>query len=334
MSHLGYYLLALLFCGIFHEAGHAVAAFGERVPIQSAGIFIYYIYPGAFVNVPDQPLQMLSPFRQLKIICAGVWHNIVLYGCTLLLLAGGLKSLFLLFGWQSLEAGLGGVSVVSVRSNSPLAPHLATSSVIYQLNDFSLEQNIADWNAYLLEPSGRQPIVQGFCADSVMDSSDSSLDCCKISDGFPFGQSSNASVSCFQDIHSSTVYKKPEYMGCLPTIQVLASPGVRRCESDTDCQNESGKRCVTPYTPSVKGQLVRVYARLPEWEKTEADQQDKVFVFEGELVDIWESVKVGILVPRFWFLPVSLPHISELLIRYRIRAIDSCVSFLAEIQPV
>lgn len=43
--------------------------------------------------------------------------------------------------------------------------------------------------------------------------------------------------------------------------------------------------CVTPYTPSVAGQVVRIYARFPSW----MDGQEKVFIFEGELVDIWES---------------------------------------------
>lgn len=46
-------------------------------------------------------------------------------------------------------------------------------------------------------------------------------------------------------------------------------------------------RCVTPYTPSVAGQMVRIYARFPSWIK----QEDQVFIFEGELVDIWESGK-------------------------------------------
>jgi S2P endopeptidase len=49
-------------------------------------------------------------------------------------------------------------------------------------------------------------------------------------------------------------------------------------------------RCVTPYTPSQSGQVVRVYARMPDWMDLGEDQ-DKVFVFEGELVDIWESGK-------------------------------------------
>jgi S2P endopeptidase len=49
--------------------------------------------------------------------------------------------------------------------------------------------------------------------------------------------------------------------------------------------------CVTPYTPSVAGQVVRIYARFPSWIDIGEKNNEKVFVFEGELVDIWESGK-------------------------------------------
>ncbi|KAI8343477.1 hypothetical protein BC941DRAFT_388608 [Chlamydoabsidia padenii] len=320
LSHIGYYLSALLICGIIHEAGHAIASFVERVPIQSSGVFFYYIYPGAFVNVPDQYLLLLSPFRQLKIICAGIWHNLILYVFTLLMLGGGLKSMLEIGGWQSLE-GNGGVSVVQVRSQSPMAPHLPVSSVIYQLDDTELEHNIIDWNSFLLDPQGREKPHPGFCAvvndqedDSLLASSSSLLACCEIDDQYPFGKALNTSISCFQDFDSDTLKKTPNRLTCLPTIQVLGPRHPERCENDGECSGK-GMRCVTPYTPSQSGQVVRVYARMPDWMDLGEDQ-DKVFVFEGELVDIWESVKVGILQPKYWFLPASLPHRSELMLRY------------------
>lgn len=124
---------------------------------------MYYIYPGAFVNIPDQSLQLLGPKSQLRIICAGVWHNAILYLVTLFLLSGGLKACLEIAGWQSLESE-GGVSVVSVRPESPLAVHLHPSSVIYQLDDIPLQRNILDWNAYLLEGDGKHIPDAGFCA--------------------------------------------------------------------------------------------------------------------------------------------------------------------------
>lgn len=149
------------------------------------------------MNISDQYLQLLSPFRQLKVICAGVWHNLVLYLFTLILLGGGLKASLELCGWQSLEENGGGVSVVQVRKESPMAAHLPISSVIYQLDDMELEHNMIDWNQFLLNPLGRhdnQP-HPGFCA---YPEPSHPLDCCDIDDEFPFGKSLNHSLSCFQ----------------------------------------------------------------------------------------------------------------------------------------
>lgn len=56
--------------------------------------------------------------------------------------------------------------------------------------------------------------------------------------------------------------------------------------SDSDC-SESNAVCVSPYTPSTAGQIVRIYTKQPSW----TGGSEKAFVFEGELVDIWESGK-------------------------------------------
>lgn len=287
MSHIGYYLLALTVCGLFHEAGHAIASYSQGVPIQSSGMFVAYLYPGAFVNIPDQQLQNLNPFKQLRIICAGVWHNLVLYAFSYISLAGGLKILLLILGWQSLE-GYGGVSVVHIRANSPLAPHLPPSTIIYQLDDFPLVNNIEDWNSHLFQENGRNTVNQGFC--TAKPAQDYGTSCCNINDAYPFGQSDNASISCFNTFPSTG--KKTDRV-CLPTIPVIASTNPERCYTSSDCSSSSGMdmSCVIPYTPSVTGQVVRIYAQFPSWIKTENENNEKVFVFEGELVDIWESGK-------------------------------------------
>ncbi|KAI8374823.1 hypothetical protein BD560DRAFT_327402 [Blakeslea trispora] len=307
MSHIGYYLIALAVCGLFHEAGHAIAAYSQGISIQSSGMFILYLYPGAFVNISDQSLQSLNAFKQLRIICAGVWHNLVLYLFAFFSLAGGLKLFLLLLGWQSLE-GLGGVSVVQIRGNSPLAPHLPPSTMIYQLDDTPLTANIDDWNAHLFVAEGRHQLDQGFCVPSSAFSKDYGTACCDISDRYPFGQSDNTSIACFE---SFPITGKPVI--CLPTLQVLSSTHPERCLDLSDCSQ--GMSCVVPYTPSITGQVVRIYARFPSWLDVSEEKNEKVFVFEGELVDIWESGKYFLLTPRYWFLPSSLPHMLEVTLR-------------------
>ena len=44
------------------------------------------MYPGAFVDLSSEHLQVVSPLRQLRIYCAGVWHNFVIVVVALLVL--------------------------------------------------------------------------------------------------------------------------------------------------------------------------------------------------------------------------------------------------------
>lgn len=37
-----------------------------------------FIFPGAYVDLCSDHLMILSPLRQLRIFCAGVWHNLIL----------------------------------------------------------------------------------------------------------------------------------------------------------------------------------------------------------------------------------------------------------------
>ena len=84
-NELAYYFVTLVVCGTFHEVGHALAAVTEQVRINGFGVFLFFIYPGAFVDLHPDHLTVISPRRQLRIYCAGVWHNIILSGFILLL---------------------------------------------------------------------------------------------------------------------------------------------------------------------------------------------------------------------------------------------------------
>ena len=103
-NHILYYLLTLTIAGILHEVGHALAAVRyfnnspisdlqqvtciihlcfccccrEQVRVNGFGIFFMVIYPGAFVDLYTEHLAVISPLRQLRIYCAGVWHNFIL----------------------------------------------------------------------------------------------------------------------------------------------------------------------------------------------------------------------------------------------------------------
>lgn len=46
--------------------------------INGFGVFVMVVYPGAFVDLHTEHLLAIPPKRQLKIYCAGIWHNFVL----------------------------------------------------------------------------------------------------------------------------------------------------------------------------------------------------------------------------------------------------------------
>lgn len=90
-SDLPYYLSTLLITTVLHELGHAVAAVkyvnslpykflillknannSEQVTLVSFGLMVWVLIPAAFVELPTSTVTSLSPWRQLKIYCAGV----------------------------------------------------------------------------------------------------------------------------------------------------------------------------------------------------------------------------------------------------------------------
>ncbi len=78
LGDLGYYFVTLLVCSVVHEAGHAAAAAAEDVRVLGFGAFVLFLLPAAFVDLPTDQLMALSPWQQLRVFAAGVWHNIVL----------------------------------------------------------------------------------------------------------------------------------------------------------------------------------------------------------------------------------------------------------------
>lgn len=72
--------MSFLFFSIIHEAGHAIAAVKEDVRVLGFGLFVMFILPAAFVDLPTDQLLALRPMGQLRVFAAGIWHNIVLTG--------------------------------------------------------------------------------------------------------------------------------------------------------------------------------------------------------------------------------------------------------------
>lgn len=77
-NEIGYYVTTLAICSIFHELGHALAAAREDVQLFGLGIVIVFTIPIAYVHISNEQLVALPLRNQLRIACAGIWHNIIL----------------------------------------------------------------------------------------------------------------------------------------------------------------------------------------------------------------------------------------------------------------
>ncbi|XP_041379243.1 LOW QUALITY PROTEIN: membrane-bound transcription factor site-2 protease-like [Gigantopelta aegis] len=141
-SQITHYFFTLVICGVFHEVGHALAAVTEQVVFNGFGLFIFFLYPGAFVDLHSDHLTVISPKRQLRIYCAGVWHNIIL---SLLVFLFSLALPYLLLPFYT--TGNGAV-VINIAQDSVLQNKLSPGVVLTQLDSCSVHtQN--DWSSCL-----------------------------------------------------------------------------------------------------------------------------------------------------------------------------------------
>ena len=58
--------------------GHALAAAREDVQLFGLGILIAFTIPIAYVHISSEQLTSLPLKNQLRVTCAGIWHNVVL----------------------------------------------------------------------------------------------------------------------------------------------------------------------------------------------------------------------------------------------------------------
>ena len=88
------YPFSLLLCSVYHELGHAVCAVNENVRVLGVGIFVVFLIPAAYVDLPTDQLITKSNLQKLRIFSAGVWHNLILVAIRYFLVIGTNYSIF------------------------------------------------------------------------------------------------------------------------------------------------------------------------------------------------------------------------------------------------
>ncbi|NXJ46916.1 MBTP2 protease, partial [Spizaetus tyrannus] len=297
VSQLTYFFSAILISGVIHEVGHGVAAIREQVRFNGFGIFIFIVYPGAFVDLFTTHLQLISPVQQLRIFCAGVWHNFVLG-------VASFMGLFLLPAilFPFYYTGVGAL-VTEVAEDSPAnGPRgLFVGDLVTNLQDCPV-YSVEDWNSCLGDISEKSQV--GYCISAatlqqlsfparVYRRLDGTVECC-----------SNNSLTdiCFS--YSNNL--DSHLYACLPARKVIEASKV--CRTNMDCQKDFVPSfCVTP---SLENQTRLIRVKHPP-------HIDMLYV--GHPMHLQYTVSLSSFVPRQNFLSIDLPVVIETFCKYPLK---------------
>ncbi|KAJ1117384.1 hypothetical protein NDU88_005584 [Pleurodeles waltl] len=296
ISQLSYFFSAILISGVIHEIGHGVAAIREQVRLNGFGIFIFVVYPGAFVDLFTTHLQLVSPVQQLRIFCAGVWHNFIL----------GLAGLLVLFPLPALlfpfyYTGVGALVTEVIEDSPASGPRgLFVGDIITNVQDCPVH-SVEDWHSCVVEISQRAQI--GYCVNAatlhqlsfpsrVYRRLDGSIECC-----------SNSSLTDVCFAYRSNL-NSPMY-ACLPARRAIHASQV--CRTNADCQKDIvPSLCITP---SIENQTRLIRVKHPP-------QIDMLFI--GYPEHLQYAVVLSSFIPRYNFLSLHLPVMIETFCKYLI----------------
>ncbi|XP_015993719.1 membrane-bound transcription factor site-2 protease-like isoform X2 [Rousettus aegyptiacus] len=294
VNQLTYFFAAVLISGVVHEIGHGIAAIREQVRFNGFGIFLFIIYPGAFVDLFTTHLQVISPVQQLRIFCAGIWHNFILalMGILALIL---LPVILLPFYYTGI-----GVLVTELAEDSPaIGPRgLFVGDLVTQLQDCPIT-NVQDWND-CLDTIAYEPQI-GYCISTstlqqlsfpvrAYKRLDGSTECCN-----------NHSLTnvCFSYINNINKHLH----ACLPVRKAVEDNQV--CRANKDCKKDSSF-CIWP-SLEIHSRLIKV---------KHPPQIDTLYI--GHPQNLQYTVSITGFIPRFNFLSIDLPVTVETFVKYLI----------------
>lgn len=294
-SELGYYSISLVVCSIFHELGHALASVKQDVNLVNVGVNVLFILPVAYVNLSSEKLNALNPWKKLKILCAGVWHNLVLGLLAYLMFCS------LPFVFSSIYYTNNGISVSYISRNSPLygTRGLQVGDIITKLNECNIN-NDASWFSCLEQMQLQKP---SFCVDTdLVHTLDESVplhhvennvyDCC---------DSGKTGHLCFEYIDNNDgILELPPHI-CLP-VRTIIEKSPHYCTSSKFCANNL--HCIRPL----------LYNNTNLFKIKRINKADVIYI--GLIGDLTQTVQVSGYVPRHIFSSTVLPDAITKFLKY------------------
>ena len=134
-----YGLIAMASVIIVHELSHAIMARAENIEVDSVGLLLLAILPGAFAEVNEEQIEKSSKLSRLRVFAAGSMANVTLsviaLVCMLLISSFAVPCLF--------EDT--GIEINKVVDGSPASGNLQSGMILKSINN----QNITNSNVYL-----------------------------------------------------------------------------------------------------------------------------------------------------------------------------------------
>lgn len=324
-SHAILVFFALLISGMIHEFGHALASAREHVSIHGAGVFLTYIFPGAFVSISTIELANCDLLPRMRILCAGVWHNLILCITSALMVFSA--PIFLKVGYYE------GVCVV--QSPDVLKGGLLPGDRIIQINQCQADQDLFG----CLKKEASHFMNRGYCVDKDnLTMNHQSCDIC----------SRDGRKLCYRELghFNRHLSLAPKY--CL---NVKESLGSEVCSENSKCGNseslDSDQVCmkIHPYSKFItipetnekievvsNAKIIQVivtrdHNSAPDIQQHTNHQDDRAFqksllekypsvIYFGLLDEFLQQLDTTEFCSRGWIWPAFLPDLILTMLKY------------------
>lgn len=292
-AEIGYYVVTLLVCTVVHELGHALASVLEDVPLNGFGIRLLFIIPMAYTDLAGDALDRLRPWRKMRILCAGIWHNMIL-GLLCYLLFVQMPTVVKPF----FRTGAG-VYILGIDQESPLfgARGLQPDDVIVQVNRLPVT-DIDTYTDALLETLRDKP---RYCVSSdwihnhdestKIDNVNGLVECC---------DKNNADNFCFEHFIMNGMLEMPPFM-CLNIRRMIESSG-GFCDDQDNCN--PGFYCIKP--------LLGNHTTIIQLKR--AKQTDVLYL--GHPGDIYKTTRFSRFIPKSNLFSSHLAEMLNLFLKY------------------
>lgn len=294
LSEIFYYSSTLIFCSVVHELGHALSAVSENVHLVDVGVNLWFIIPVAFVNLSSERFNCLSKEKSLKILCAGIWHNLM-QSFTVYLLYQALPFIFsLIFLVNS------GITITEIAKASPLVGNhgLNIGDTIANINDCVVyDEN--SWYDCLAKIDKTKP---AFCIQSTLIHT--------LDESIPLKHVENGNIDCCEEKHTNICF---EHLDSADGILEIPS---HACLPGRYIIEQSPKFCTSfPHKcPENSYCFSPILTNTTNLFKLKSGHQ--IIIYVGLASDFYKTIEVSSYIPNIFLKSTKVPDVITKFLKY------------------